>query len=66
MDRVCGTHGREENEYWILVGKREVGRPRRCWGITLRWFFREIGWGGMDWIDHRTDLVNTPMNLLVP
>jgi hypothetical protein len=64
--------GEKKNEYRILVRKREPGRLRRWWGIILRWFLREIGWGGMDWIDvaqdrnYRTDLVNTLRNLLVP
>jgi hypothetical protein len=38
----------------------------------LKWILREIGWGGMDWIDlaqdwdQRRALVNTVMNLRVP
>jgi hypothetical protein len=44
-----------------------LGRPRRGWGIILKW----MGWGGMDWIDLAEDrdqwraLVNTIMNLRV-
>jgi hypothetical protein len=47
-------------------GKRSLGRPRHIWEG------REIGWGGMDWIDLAQDrgqwraLVNTIMNLRVP
>jgi hypothetical protein len=54
-----------------LEGKRPLGRLRRRWediGVDLR----EIGWGGMDWIDLAQDrdqwmaLVSTIMNLRVP
>jgi hypothetical protein len=60
----------------ILVGKpkgkRPLGRPRRRWEDNIRIDLREIGWGGMDWIDRVHDrdqwraLVNTVMNLRVP
>jgi hypothetical protein len=64
------------NEYRILVGKpkgtRSLGRPRRRWKDNIRMDLREIGWGGMDWIDLAQDrdqwraLVNAVMNLWVP
>jgi hypothetical protein len=67
--------GGEKNAYRILVGKpggkRPLGRQRHGW-TTLKWIIREIGWGGMDWINLAQDrdqwraLVNTVMNLLVP
>jgi hypothetical protein len=51
--------------------KRPLGRPgRRLDNIKMD--LREIGWGGMDWIDLVQDreqwraLVNTVMNLRVP
>jgi hypothetical protein len=53
-------------------GKRPLGRPRRRWEDNIRMDLREIGWGGMDWIDLAQDgdqwraLVNTVMNLRVP
>jgi hypothetical protein len=53
-------------------GKRLLGRPRRKWEENIRMYLREIGWGGMDWIDLAQDrdqwrsLVNTLMNLWVP
>jgi hypothetical protein len=53
-------------------GKRQLGRTRRRWEDNFRMNLREIGWGGMDWIDLAQDkdqwkaLVNTVMNLLVP
>jgi hypothetical protein len=60
------------NVYRILVGKpegkRPLGRPRPRWEDNIRMDLREIGWGGMDWIDLAQDrdqwtaLVNTVMN----
>jgi hypothetical protein len=64
--------------YRILVGKAErkrpLGRPRRRWedNTNIKMDLRELGWGGMDWIDLTQDrdqwraLVNTVMNLRVP
>jgi hypothetical protein len=69
-------HGDKRNAYRILVGKPEgkilLGRPTRRWEDNIRMDLREIGWGGMDWIDPAKDrdqwraLVNTVMNLWVP
>jgi hypothetical protein len=53
-------------------GKRPLGRPRRRQEDNIKMNLREIGWGGMDWIDVAQDknqwraLVNTVMNLRVP
>jgi hypothetical protein len=68
--------GEKRNAYRILVGKpegkRPLGRPRRRWEDSIRMDLREIGWGGMDWIELAQDrdqwraLVNTVMNLRVP
>jgi hypothetical protein len=76
MDGVCSTHGEKRNAYRILVGKperkRPLGKPRHRWEDNIRMNVREIGWGGMDWIDLAQDrdqwraLVNTVMNLRVP
>jgi hypothetical protein len=65
----------KRNAYMLLVGKpegkRPLGRPRRSWVDNIKIEFREIGWGGMDWIDlaqdsdQWRDLVNTVMNLRV-
>jgi hypothetical protein len=45
----------EWNAYRILVGKPEgrmqLGRPRRRWVDNIEMYLREIGWGGIDWID---------------
>jgi hypothetical protein len=52
-------------------GKRSLGRRRR-WVDNIKMDLREIGWGGMDWIDlvQSRDrwriLVNMVMNLRVP
>jgi hypothetical protein len=47
--------GENRNAYRILVGKQEgkrpLGRARRRWVDNIKINLREIGWGGMDWID---------------
>jgi hypothetical protein len=68
--------GEKRNAYRILVGKPEgkkpLGKPKRRWEDNIKINLREIGWGGMDWIDLAEDrdlwraLVNTVMNLRVP
>jgi hypothetical protein len=50
-------------------GKRPLGRPRHRWVDNIKMDLRDIGWGGMDWIDLAPSrdkwraLVNTVMNL---
>jgi hypothetical protein len=76
MGRACSTYGEKRNAYRILMrkpeGKRPLGRPRRRWKDNIRMDLREIGWGGMDWVDlaqdrdQRRALENTVMNLSVP
>jgi hypothetical protein len=61
--------------YILLVekpeGKTPLGRPSHRWVDNIKMHLREIGWGGMDWIDLAQDryqwrvLVNTIMNLWV-
>jgi hypothetical protein len=73
---ACIRNGEKRNGYRILTGKPEgkstLGRPRRMWVDNIRMDFREIGWGGMNWIDlaqdrdQWRDLVNAIMNLRVP
>jgi hypothetical protein len=61
--------GEKRNAYRILVGKpegkRPPGRPKRRWVDNIKIDLREIGWGGMDWIDLAQDK-DTVMNLRVP
>jgi hypothetical protein len=62
--------------YWVLVGKpvgkRTLGRPRRRWEDNIKMDLKEVGCGGMDWIelaedrDRRWALVNAVMNFRVP
>jgi hypothetical protein len=66
----------KRNAYRILLGKpegkRPVGRSKRRWVDNIKIELREIGWGGMDWIDLAQDrdqwraLVSMVMNLRVP
>jgi hypothetical protein len=55
-----------------LEGKRPLERPRRRWEDNIKMDLREVGWGGMDWINLAQDrerwraLVNAVMNLRVP
>jgi hypothetical protein len=68
--------GEKRTAYKILVGKpegkRPLERPRCRWVDNIKIDLREMGWGGMDWIDladgrdWRRTLVNTAMNLQVP
>jgi hypothetical protein len=65
----------KRNKYRILVGKPRgngpLGRPRHRWVDNIKMDLKEIGWGGMDWIDMAEDrdqwraLVNMVMNFLV-
>jgi hypothetical protein len=76
MGRACSTHGGKRNAYRILVRKpgrkRPLGRPRRRREDNIKMDIREIGWGGMDWIDLAQNrdqwraVVNTVINLRVP
>jgi hypothetical protein len=76
MGRALSTNGENRNLYRILVGKpegeRSLRRPRRRCADNIKMDLREIGWGGMDWIDLAQDrdqwraLVKTVMNLRVP
>jgi hypothetical protein len=43
----------KRNVYRIWLGnpERKKPRPRRRWENNIKLDLREIGWGGMDWID---------------
>jgi hypothetical protein len=68
--------GEGRGVYMVLVGKpegkRPLGRPRRRWEDNIKMGLREVGCGGMDWIELAQDrdrwrvLVNAVMNLRVP
>jgi hypothetical protein len=68
--------GEKRNVYRILVGKpegkRSLGRPKHRWEDNIKMDLREIGWGGIDWIDLLQDtdqqraLVKMVMNRWVP
>jgi hypothetical protein len=47
------------NAYMVLLGKpegkRPLGGPRHRWEHNINMNLREIGWGGMDWINLALD-----------
>jgi len=53
-------------------GKRPLGRSRRRWEDNTKMYLKEVGCGGMDWIDVNQvrdrlwEFVNAVMNLRVP
>jgi hypothetical protein len=68
--------GERRGAYRALVrkpeGRRPLGRPRLRWEDNIKMDLREVGWGGMDWINQAQDrdrlraLVNVVMNFRVP
>jgi hypothetical protein len=63
--------GEKRKAHRILMGKPERKRPR-WWEDNIKMDLRELGWGGMDWIDLAQErdqwraLMNTVINLRVP
>jgi hypothetical protein len=59
MGWAFSTNGAKRNAYRILVGKpeekRPLGRPRRRGVDSIKINLRELGWGGMNWIDLSQD-----------
>jgi hypothetical protein len=55
MDRECSAYGGKERRVQGLVGKlegkRQLGRPRRRWKDDIKMDVKEVGCGGMDWIE---------------
>jgi hypothetical protein len=37
--------------WWEARRKEQLGRPRRRWVDNIKTDLKEIGWGGMEWID---------------
>jgi hypothetical protein len=64
--------GERKDVYRALVGKpewkRPLGRPRCRWEDNIPNDLREVGFGGMNWIDldRCRALVNAVMNLRIP
>jgi hypothetical protein len=52
MGWACSTYG---DDYTVLVGKpegkRPLGRPGHVWEDNIKMDLKEVGCGGMDWID---------------
>jgi hypothetical protein len=59
MILVGNVARRETNAYRLLVekseGRRQLGRPRHKWVDNIKMDLKEVGWGGMDWIDLAKD-----------
>jgi hypothetical protein len=65
----------ERKVYKVLTGtpegKKPLGRPRHRWEDGIRMYFREIGWGSVEWLQLAQDtdrwraVVNMVMNLRV-
>jgi hypothetical protein len=75
MGTACSTHGQKRNTlqfWWESQKERPLERSRRRWEDNIKMELREIGWGGMDWVnlaqgrDQCRVLVNMVMNLQVP
>jgi hypothetical protein len=59
MSMACNQNGEKRNVCRILVGKverkRPLGRPKSKWVKNIKMDLREVGWDGMDCIDHPQD-----------
>jgi hypothetical protein len=62
----------EMGVYRVLVGKPDLGRPRRRWVDIIRTYLQEVECGYMGWIglaqdrDRWRTLVSAVINLRVP
>jgi hypothetical protein len=74
--RACSTHGEDAGilDFGGKDRRKETTRKnyRHRWEDNIRMDLREMGWGGMDWVQLAQDrdqwraLVNTVMKLRVP
>jgi hypothetical protein len=71
---ACGMSGRGEKRTVLVEkseGKSPLGKPRHRWEVGIRMDLREIGLGGVDWIQLSQDrdrwraVVSAMMNLRV-
>ena len=72
MGGACGAYGGGRGVYRVLVAKPEGRRLRHRWEDNIKMDLKEVGRGGMDWIELVQDrdrcqaLVNAVKNLRVP
>jgi hypothetical protein len=45
MGGACSMIWGEENAYRLMVGKRQLGTPRRRWVDNIKMDLGDIGWG---------------------
>ena len=55
MSGECSAYGERRGVYSVLMkepeGKRPLGRPRHKWEDNIKVDIKEVGCGGMDWIE---------------
>ena len=43
---------------WKSEGRGPLGRPKRRWEGNTKMYLKEVGWGGVDWIELSQDTVS--------